>query len=92
MNGGDFVFLCEKEEIWARMLMEALKDNGIECGGVPVYGAGLAMKTGMADWVRVFVPEEKLAEANGIVSQLFEGENFDGEDPEDESEAGKGED
>ena len=80
---GEFVFLIEKEEIWARMLMEVLEDNGIPCGAIPVYGAGLAMKAGMTDWLRVFVPEEKLAEAKEFVSQLFEGNGPGGEGPDD---------
>ena len=39
-----YVLLTEKEEMWARMLMEVLGDNGIPCTSMPVHGIGLVMR------------------------------------------------
>lgn len=46
----DYGLLVEKEEMWARMLMQVLEDHQIPCVSLPVYGAGLVMKGGMAEW------------------------------------------
>ncbi len=70
---GDYTLLVEKEEIWARMLAEVLKDNGIPCAMLPIYGAGLSMKAGMQDWLKVFVPKEHLETAKDLVDELFSG-------------------
>ena len=43
-----YEFLTEKEEMWARMLMEVLKDNGIPYAVESVYGAGLVLRGGMS--------------------------------------------
>lgn len=40
----DYVFLTEKEAMWAEMLMEALQKANIPSTSVPVYGAGLVMR------------------------------------------------
>ena len=69
--GCDYVLLAEKEEMWAQMLMEVLEDNGIPCTGVPVYGAGFALKTGKMEWLRVFVPEVDLEKAKELQELLF---------------------
>ena len=69
-----YVLLIEKEEMWARMLMEVLEDNGIVCAALPVYGAGLSLKTGMQEWMRVFVPREELDLAKELVQDLFSAE------------------
>lgn len=42
----DYVFLTEKEAMWAEMLMEALQKANIPSTSVPVYGAGLVMRAG----------------------------------------------
>ena len=70
----EYVLLTEKEEMWARMLMEALKDNGVVCTSVPVHGAGFALKTGMQDSLRIFVPAEQLAQAKELQEALFSAE------------------
>ncbi len=38
----DYVFLTEKEAMWAEMLMEALQKANIPSTSVPVYGAALS--------------------------------------------------
>ena len=74
----EYVLLVEKEEMWARMLMEVLKDNGVACTSVPVHGAGFALKTGMQDSLRIFVPAEKLSQARELLEALFSAELAEG--------------
>ncbi len=67
----DYQFLIEKEAMWAEMLMDVLKENDIPCTALPVYGAGLVMKTGMRERMKVFVAPEKKSQAEEIVEELF---------------------
>lgn len=66
-----YEFLIEKEEMWARMLMEVLMDNGIPCEALPVYGAVMVMRGGKQERLRVFVPSDRMAEAGELVTELF---------------------
>ena len=72
--GNGYVLLTEKEEMWARMLLNVLEDHEIPCASLPVYGAGFAMRTGMQDSLQVFVPSEKLAPASELMQELFSAE------------------
>ena len=74
MNGG-YVLLTEKEEMWARMLMEVLEDNGVSCAALPVCGAGFSMHTGIQERWSIFVPERELPRAEGLLRELFSAEN-----------------
>jgi hypothetical protein len=47
-----YELLIEKEEMWARMLMEVLGDNGIPCAAKSVHGAGLVIRAGMRSGLR----------------------------------------
>ncbi len=67
----DFVFLTEKQEMWAKMLMEVLQDNNILCVSSPVYGAALRHKTGAAERLRIFVPQDKKQQAEELCTALF---------------------
>lgn len=67
----EFVTLVEREGVWARMLIEVLKDNGIPAAGIPLIGAGLTMRAGMQERYRVLVPEECLEKAAGILREIF---------------------
>ncbi len=67
----NYEFLTEKETMWAEMLMQALKDNGIPYTATPVYGAGLVMKTGMKERMKIYVPGENKANAEEILEGLF---------------------
>ena len=53
------------------MLMQILKDNGIPCIASPVFGAGLVVKNGMHDRLRVSVPADRLADAQDILEAYF---------------------
>ena len=57
MNSG-YVLLTEKEEMWARMLMEVLEDNDIPCAAEPVYGAGFTVRTGVKEWLKISQSED----------------------------------
>lgn len=67
----EFIFLAEKEDMWAQMLMEVLKDNDIPCVSMSVYGAGFTNKTGIKDHLKIYVPAEKQQQAQQLLEELF---------------------
>ncbi|MBR4303696.1 MAG: DUF2007 domain-containing protein [Clostridia bacterium] len=72
-----YEFLTEKEYMWAHLLMQVLEDNGIEAVAMGVNGAGMALRTGIQDSQRIFVPAEHLQSAQELLDQLFSGEYSD---------------
>ena len=75
-----YVFLDEREEMWAKMLMEALQDNNIPCVSSPVYGVGFALKTGIMERLKVYVPAEHLTGATELLTELFSEDAVEGEE------------
>lgn len=73
MNDG-YVLLVEKEEMWAQMLMQVLEDHNVPCVALPVYGAGLAIKTGIQERLKVYVLSENLPQATDLLQALFSAE------------------
>ena len=71
-----YVLLTEKEEMWAKMLMQILEDNHVPCTAIPVYGAGFSLKTGTQDSWKVYVPSEHLTQATEFVEALFSAESI----------------
>ena len=67
IRGRDFCCLTEREEIWAKLLLEIFQDNGIPAAQLPVLGAGVALKSGVARRCRIFVPYERLEEAGDLM-------------------------
>ena len=67
----DYQLLTEKEYMWAKMLEEVLTDNNIPCVTVPVFGAGLTLKTGMQERLKVYVPSESKTRAEELMNELF---------------------
>ena len=67
----DFKLLTEKDEMWAKMLMEVLKDNNIPCTALPVNGAGLSINAGIPEHLKIYVPEENMAQAQELLQELF---------------------
>lgn len=67
----DYVFLTEKEAMWAEMLMEALQKADIPAASVPVYGAGLVMRAGVQEWLRIYVPLVNKPQAEELLEELF---------------------
>ncbi len=74
----NYEFLTEKETMWAEMLMQALKNNGIPYTATPVYGAGLVMKAGMKERMKIYVPGENKVKAEKILEGLFSEEKGQG--------------
>ena len=70
MDNG-YVLLVEKEEMWAKMLMQVLEDNNVPCAALPVYGAGFTVKTGIQERFKVYVSYECLPQATALVEELF---------------------
>lgn len=69
----DFCLLLEKEAMWAQMLQEVLRDQGIPCVHKPMMGAAMAMSVGGAlERYQLYVPYENLLEAKIIAEQLFD--------------------
>ena len=66
-----YVLLTEKDEMWARMLMDVLTDNGIPCTSLPVHGIGLVMRTMAQERLKVFVPAGLLDRASELTEALF---------------------
>ena len=69
-----YVLLTEKEEMWARMLMEVLEDNQIPCTAIPVHGAGFTIKTGTQERLKIYVPSRYLPQAAELLEALFPAE------------------
>lgn len=69
MNG--YEMLVEKEAMFAQMVTQVLQDNEIPCTVLPVNGAGFAIKTGVQERVRVYVPAERLKQAKELLYELF---------------------
>ena len=72
--GNKYELLTEKEAMWARMLIQVLEDNEIPCTGIPVYGAGLVMRAGVQECLRVYVPADRMAQAKELLDELFSAE------------------
>jgi len=70
----DFKLLTEKEAMWAEMLMEVLQDNDIPCASMPTYGAAMVIKTGMQEWLKVYVPADRFDQAAELMQLLFSAE------------------
>lgn len=70
MNNG-YELLIEKPEMWAKMLMEVLQDNGIPCTALSAVGAALVIGAGVQERLRVYVPKEHLEQASQLAEQLF---------------------
>ncbi len=69
-----YELLAEKEELWAKVLMEVLTDYQIPYLAQPVYGAGLALIGGAQERIRVYVPRTQLALATTLKQELFSAE------------------
>ena len=67
----NYVFLTEKDEMWAKMLMEILKNHKIPCSAVPVHGAGVAVRAGIPEQLKIYVPESQRREAEELTEELF---------------------
>ncbi len=65
-------FLVEKDAVWAGMLADVLRQEGVPFLQQGAMGAGLAARTGfMAERYRFYVAGEDLTKAKEIVEELF---------------------
>lgn len=69
-----FELLTEKEEIWAKMLIQVLEDHHIPCTAIPAQGVGLSLKTGVQDSLRIYVPRDCMEQAQELLQELFSSE------------------
>lgn len=67
----DYIFLTEKEAMWAEMLMEALQKADIPAASVPVYGAGLVMRGGVQERLKIYIPLANKPQAEELLEELF---------------------
>ncbi len=66
----DYTLLAEKEGMWAEMLMQVLRDNGIPCTAIPVYGGAgdENRQAGAAEGLR---PESGPGKSGRIAGRAF---------------------
>lgn len=67
----DYCFVTEKEEMWAKMFMDLLKDQGIACTSLPAVGTGMTMKAGVMERWKIYVPYEALNQALELLKEAF---------------------
>ena len=79
MNSG-YVFLTEKEEMWAKLLMQVLEDHAIPHVALPVFGAGFTLKTGTQERLKIHVPATHFAQATALIEELFSAESVIGDE------------
>ena len=65
------VLLVEKDIIWADILMQVLKENDIPCIAFPVHGAGMVIRAGVQERMKIYVPEAKKQQAETIMEDVF---------------------
>lgn len=67
----DYKLLAEMDKMWADMLIEVLKNNSIPSATLPVHGAGLTIKTGTQERLKIYVPAESLEKAEELLGEVF---------------------
>lgn len=67
----EFVQLTEKEAVWAEVLIEMLRNNGIPCISSPIYGAGLVVSAGVQERRKVCVPADCYQTASELLQAFF---------------------
>ena len=70
----DYQLLLVKESMWANMLIQVLEDNGIPYTALPVHGAGMVLKGGVMEELKIFVPAAYLEQARELSAELFPAE------------------
>lgn len=64
-------FLVEKDAIWADILMQELKANNIPCTAFPVHGAGVVLRAGVQERMKIYVPADLKTQAEKIMEDVF---------------------
>lgn len=74
---GDFCFLTERQALWAGLLADVLKQEGIPFVKESVQGAGLAAKIGpIAERIRFYVPYDRYAAAKELETAVFSADSI----------------
>lgn len=73
----DYILFAVREQMWAEMFIDALRDNGVDAISKPVMGAGLTAKLGMlGEELQIYIPYGSVSLANEISDLMF-GEDFE---------------
>lgn len=72
----EYVFLTEKDAMWAEALMQVLRNNGIPCTALPVHGVGMVMRGGAREQLKIYVPAAGLEHARELMEVLFSPEEI----------------
>ena len=73
----DYILFAVREQMWAEMFIDALRDNGVDAASKPVMGAGLTAKLGMlSEELQIYIPYGSVSLANEISDLMF-GEDFE---------------
>jgi hypothetical protein len=67
----DPVYIVEKDHIFTEAIEEILAQNGIPCLKKPLFGAGLAPRTGYAETYRIYVPFGALSKAKKLLDNFI---------------------
>ncbi len=71
VQSDDYCFLCEQDDLCAKMLMEIFRDNEITPIYFPVLGSGVTMKTGKTERYKIYVPYEKMESAHDLMKSYI---------------------
>ncbi len=63
----EYELLMEKEEIWANMFIQILKENNIDFIVKRVNGIAISMKTGSQDYLRIYVKKSEKNEVEKLI-------------------------
>ena len=66
-----YELLTEQPQLWADILMQVLRENGVPCISKPVYGAGLAVSAGLQERMKVYVAPGSLPQAQELLEDLL---------------------
>ena len=73
----DYILFAVREQMWAEMFIDALRDNGVDAASKPVMDAGLTAKLGMlGEELQIYIPYGSVSLANEISDLMF-GEDFE---------------
>ena len=76
-ENGDFCFLTERQALWAGLLSDVLRQEGIPFVKESVQGAGLAAKIGpIAERIRFWVPYDRYPAAKELETAIFSAETL----------------
>ncbi len=66
-----YTLFTEKDAIWADILVQLLKNNGIPCVAKPVHGAGMVVGAGVQERMRLYIPAEMVSQAEALMADYF---------------------